>query len=70
MSRRVKTILFDEYWREQMKDPNFKREYDALEPEFAIRRQLIELRLKRGITHQQLAERVGTPRPSICRMED
>src|SRR5437867_2624134 len=69
MSKRGKSVLFDDYLREKMKDPEFKREWDALEPEFSIRRQLIELRLKRGITQQELAERVGTPRPSISRME-
>src|SRR5438093_7130036 len=57
MSKRVKTVLFDDYLREKMKDPEFKREWDALEPEFSIQRQLIELRLKRGITQQELAER-------------
>jgi transcriptional regulator with XRE-family HTH domain len=66
---RATSIPIDDFWREQMKDPEFKREYDALEPEFSIRRQLIDLRLKHGLSQRQLAERVGTPRPSISRME-
>lgn len=66
---RAHSVSMDDYWRAQMKDPEFKREYDALEPEFAIRKQLIELRLKRGLSQAQLAAKVGTPRPSISRME-
>ena len=29
----------DDYWRENLKAPEFKREYEALELEFSIRRQ-------------------------------
>jgi DNA-binding XRE family transcriptional regulator len=63
------SVPMDDYWREQMKDPEFRREYEALEPEFSIRRQLINLRLKHGLSQRQLADRVDTPRPSISRME-
>ena len=30
---------FEDYLNEKLKDPEFKKEYDALEPEFAIIRQ-------------------------------
>jgi transcriptional regulator with XRE-family HTH domain len=66
---RAHSVPMADYWREQMKDPEFRREYEALEPEFSIRRQLIDLRLKHGLSQRQLAEKVGTPRPSISRME-
>ena len=68
-ARVATSVPVDDYWREQMKDPEFKREYEALEPEFSIRRQLIDLRLKHGLSQRQLADKVGTPRPSISRME-
>ncbi|MBI3733277.1 MAG: hypothetical protein HY259_07440 [Chloroflexi bacterium] len=47
---RVHSVPMDDYWREQMKDAAFKREYDALESEFSIRQQLIDVRLKRGLS--------------------
>ncbi len=52
-----------------MQDPVFKREYDALEPEFQIIRQLVELRIKRRMTQTELARRVGTAQPNIARLE-
>jgi len=52
-----------------MKDPEFRRAYDELEPEFAIIRQIIDLRLKRKLSQAQLAKRIGTQQPSIARME-
>ena len=31
---------FDDFLGEQLKDPEFRAEYDALEPEFTMRRNL------------------------------
>ncbi len=52
-----------------MKDPAFRKEYDALEPEFAVARQLIEARTRAGLTQQELADRMGTTQPVIARLE-
>lgn len=60
---------FRSYLKEQLKEPDFTREYEALAPEFQLIEQIIALRLKRGLTQRQLAERVGTQQPSIARME-
>jgi len=57
------------FFREQMRDPAFRREYDALEPEFAIIQQIIDLRIKRKMSQTQLAKRIGTHQPSIARLE-
>ncbi len=60
-------------WREyrdsQMNDPALQAEYQALEAEFALIRQLIDLRIKRGLSQRQLAERAGMKQPSIARLE-
>lgn len=60
---------FKAYRAEQLKDPEFAREYEALGPEFEVIEQILALRLKRGLTQRQLAERVGTQQPSIARLE-
>ena len=60
---------FAAHLSEQMKDPAFAKEYDALGPEFEIVAQIIALRLKRKLTQAQLAAKVGTPQPSIGRLE-
>ncbi len=57
------------YFGEQMKDPAFAKEYEALRPEFEIISQIIALRNKHKMTQAQLAERVGTKQPSIARLE-
>jgi len=54
---------------QHLKHANFRRAYDELEPEFAIVKQIIDLRLKRKMTQAQLAKRIGTLQPSIARLE-
>lgn len=51
------------------KDPAFLREYEALEPEFRLARQLIEARYSAGLSQQELAHRVGTSRSKVARLE-
>jgi DNA-binding XRE family transcriptional regulator len=60
---------FEAVRTEQLKDPEFEREYQALGPEFEVIEQILALRIKRGLTQRQLAERVGTQQPSIARLE-
>jgi ribosome-binding protein aMBF1 (putative translation factor) len=69
MSPSATTYSFDEYIAQQMKDPEFRAEYEALEVEFNFIRQLIDLRLKRGLSQRALAERAGTRQPRISRLE-
>jgi ribosome-binding protein aMBF1 (putative translation factor) len=54
---------------EHLQDPAVKAEYDALEDEFALIRQLIDLRIKRGLSQRQLAERAKMQQPTIARLE-
>ena len=46
---------FNEYLAEQLKDEEFKKEYEALEPEFAIIQALIDARKRIGITQKELS---------------
>ena len=60
---------FDAYLTEQLKDPEFRAEYEALEPEFAIIRALIEARKNSGITQKELSERTGIAQGDISKIE-
>ena len=42
----MSTISFNKAFEKMMQDPEFKKEYEALEPEFALKKQLIEARIK------------------------
>jgi len=63
MSR--KNTRFEDWLAEQMQDPEFRAEWDKLEPGYQVAR----LRLRRGLTQARLAERIGTTQTSISRLE-
>lgn len=52
-----------------LKDPEFKKEYDALETEYRLISQLIGWRTKRKLSQRKLAELVGTKQSAISRLE-
>ena len=51
------------------KDPEFVREYDALEEEFALAGALIKARADASLTQEELAVRMGTTQSAIARLE-
>ncbi|KYJ87561.1 helix-turn-helix domain-containing protein [Sulfurovum riftiae] len=44
-------------------------EYDALRPEYAIKKKLIAMRKEAGLTQEKLAEIMGTKKSNISRLE-
>ena len=59
-----------DYLDEQMKDSEFKAEFDALEPEFAIIQAMIDARKSKGITQKELSERTGIAQGDISKLEN
>ena len=55
--------------KELMKNPAFKAEYDALEDEFSLARELIEARTRAGLSQAELEQRMGTTQSAIARLE-
>lgn len=64
-----KHLDFKVWEREALKDPELKAEYDKLQPEFAVIQAVIEARMKRGVTQQILADKIGTKQSVISRLE-
>jgi predicted transcriptional regulator len=60
---------FSDYLETKLKDPEFKAEYDALEPEFAIIRAMIEARRDAGLTQKELSALTGINQADISKME-
>lgn len=57
----LKKLLFE--------DEELKNEYDALEPIYEIKSELIKLRVEKGLSQKQLAELIGTKQSAISRLE-
>lgn len=69
MDKFDKLAKFDVFLAEQLEDPDFKAEYDALEPEFAVMQAILEARVKMGLTQKQLSEKTGISQADISRLE-
>jgi hypothetical protein len=54
----------DDLHKDWMKDPKYKREYEALEKEFSLTAAMIETRSRAGMTQEQAARRMKTSQPS------
>ena len=63
------TIPFTELRKKWKKDPDFRKEYESLQPEFQLARVLIEARAKSGLSQREVAERMGTSQPAVARLE-
>lgn len=61
---------FKDYLKEQLQNPVFKAEYDALEPEYAIIQAMIDARKASGLTQKELAERTGISQGDISKLEN
>lgn len=66
---KVKCISAEELHRQWMKDPEYRREYEKLEPEFQLARALIDARVRKKMTQAEIAKRAGTKQPVISRLE-
>lgn len=55
---------------ELIKDPEFKKEYDALQPERDLTMSLVMARKKAGLTQAELSEKTGISQSDISRLEN
>ena len=65
----MKYIPYEQIKKELLSDPQVKKEYDALEPEFALIRQSIKKRIAAKMSQEQLAKKLGTKQSAISRFE-
>lgn len=55
---------------ELMKDDEFRKEYEAIQPEMDITRALLDARIRAGLTQMELAEKTGISQADISRLEN
>jgi transcriptional regulator with XRE-family HTH domain len=52
-----------------MKEPKYRKAYQALEEEFVLASAVIDARNRAGLTQQELARKMGTTQPVVARLE-
>ncbi len=52
-----------------LQNDEVKKEYERLKPLFELKKKLVEARLAKGITQEELAKRIGTSKANISRLE-
>ncbi len=60
---------FNDFLADELKNPQFKLEYDALEPEFSIIQAMIDARKETGITQKELSKKTGIAQADISKLE-
>ena len=62
-------IRIKELHKKWMKDPEYRKEYDALEEEFALAAEVAKARGRAGLSQAELARRMKTTQSTIARLE-
>lgn len=65
----MKFLPYSELRKEMLKDPEFKKAYDALQPEFELAAAIIQKRIDKKMTQATLAKKMGTKQSAISRLE-
>ena len=60
---------FSDFKKKALQNQEVKKEYEALEPLFKIKKQLIVARLSKGLTQDDIAKKIGTSKTNISRLE-
>ncbi|MBR5163919.1 MAG: helix-turn-helix transcriptional regulator [Schwartzia sp.] len=61
---------FRDSLNKRMKDDDFRREYEAIQPEMDIIRAIVEARQSKHITQKELAMRTGINQADISKLEN
>ena len=67
--KKIKSYKYNDLLKNELKNIKFKKEYDSLEEEFSLAKEIINLRKSYKLTQKELAEKVGTSQPAIARIE-
>ncbi len=55
--------------RKDLENKEFRKEFEALEPKYALIRELLAARKMSGMTQEAVASKIGTTKSAICRLE-
>ena len=63
-------ITFDDMLNEQLQDPEFRKEYEAIQPEMDVIRAIVDARISQNLTKKELSERSGINQADISKIEN
>lgn len=61
---------FDRLLEEELKNPEFQKEWNVLEPEFNIIQAMIDARKNSHLTQKELAQKTGINQADISKLEN
>lgn len=61
---------FDEMLAKQMKNEEFKKEYEAIQPEMDVIRVIVDAKTSQNLTQKELSERTGINQADISKLEN
>ncbi len=62
-------MTHEELKSKAMANTSVKEEYDALDLEFSLLREMLSARKKTGLSQAEVAKRMGTKAPAVTRLE-
>ena len=63
-------ICLQEYKNEKMKDPDFTKAYEEVQPEMNVIRAIIEARISKNLTQKKLSIMTGIDQSEISKLEN
>ena len=66
---KIRLVPFEKIERRWEKNPAIQKAYEDLEPEYQLVKSLIEVRIKKNLSQEELAKKVGMKQPVISRIE-
>lgn len=67
--KRFKLFDAQEFLVEKLKDPEFKAEWEKMEPQYQLEREMIKARIEKHLTQSELAKKADTTQAVISRIE-
>ena len=65
----MKKNTYKEHVKQMLRNKHVQREYEKLLPEYELARSIIEQRLRKKMTQEQVAKKAGMPQSTISRIE-
>lgn len=65
----MKKITYEEHIKELLKKKAVRKEYEKLLPEYELARSIIEQRIRKKMTQEEMAKKAGIPQSTVSRIE-